>query len=421
MNLFETESLKGKTVPVTLEQIWKGWRKVKQAKGSCGVDGKTIPEVEQKLSNELYKLWNRMASGSYHPQPTQAVSIPKWDGSKRWLGIPTVLDRVAQQVVKDVLEPELEEVFHLDSYGYRPDKSAEKAVVRCNERCWKKAWVIDLDIKGFFDNLDHDLLLKALDRHTDQKWLKMYVTRWLKAPIQYPEDEHLITRSKGVPQGGVISPLLANLYLHYTFDIWMQINFPKVTFERYADDIVIHTETLAQAEKILELVKIRMQECSLELHPEKTKIVYCKHSYSKIRYPLVSFDFLGYTFQPRKVKCKDGSFRLGYGPAISLKAKKHIVRTLRKKSIHRWTSQEITDIACELSSKIQGWINYFGKYRKWAMHPVFRWLNDRLVKWLMNKYKRYRNKLKSARIRLKEIARLYPDLFVHWRYGFNPG
>lgn len=420
MNLFETENFNGKTVPVTREQLMKAWRKVKAAKGSGGVDGKTISKVEEQLGDELYKLWNRMASGSYHPQPVKAVSIPKWDGSERWLGVPTVIDRVAQQAIKDVLEPELEKVFHANSYGYRPNRNTHQAIAKCSKECWEKAWVIDLDIKGFFDNIDHELLIKALERHTDQKWLIMYVKRWLKAPVKHPDREALVQSEKGTPQGGVISPLLANLFLHYAFDKWMEKRFPKVTFERYADDIIIHCVSKVEAEKVLEMVKVRMRECRLEVHPLKSKVVYCKQHNRQEKYTVVTFDFLGFTFQPRKVK-QGESYRLGYGPAISKRAKKHIVRTYKRLKIHKWTTKEVEYIAMELAPKLQGWINYFGKYRKWSMYPVFRSLNDRLVKWLMNKYKRYRNRIKLARNKLKQMALDYPNLFVHWKYGFYPG
>ena len=421
MNLFKTENLEGKSIPISGTQVRDAWRKVKAAKGSGGIDGKTLSMVETNLDGELYKLWNRMASGSYHSQPVKAVSIPKKDGSKRWLGIPTVCDRVAQQVVKNVLECKLERVFHEDSYGYRPNKSAHQAVEKCRQRCLERAWVIDLDIKGFFDNLDHSLLFKALDRHTDQKWLLCYVDRWLKAPVQYPKESRPRQLEKGTPQGGVISPLLANLFLHYTFDKWIEKRFPDVTFERYADDIVIHCRSHEQAVEVLEEVKIRLQACKLEAHPDKTKIVYCRQKSRQFKYPVVAFDFLGHSFKPRKVKTKNGSICLGYGPAISTKAKKHITQTFWKLKVHRATNKDLDQLAQQLAPKIRGWINYFGKFRKWAMYPVFRSLNDRLVKWLMNKYKRYRRKVKQARQRLKELALDYPNLFVHWRYGFIPG
>ncbi len=421
MNLFETEYLQGKTVPITQEQLRVAWRQVKAAKGSGGVDGKTIFKVEEQLSDELYKLWNRMASGSYHPKPIKAVSIPKWDGSNRWLGVPTVTDRIAQQVIKDMLEPDLEKVYHPDSYGYRPNKSTHQAITKCSKRCWERAWAIDLDIKGFFDNLDHDLLIKALERHTDHKWLIMYVKRWLKSPVKFPERQKLVERSKGTPQGGVISPLLANLFLHYAFDMWICKQFSEVPFERYADDIIIHCVSKAQAETILKAVKTRMEACKLQVHQHKTKVVYCKQGYRKVKHSEITFDFLGFTFQPRKIKQHNGSYRLGFGPAISMRAKKHIVQTFKSLKPHRWANKDVEQIATEMAPKIQGWINYFGKYRKWAMYPVFRSLNDRLVKWLMNKYKRYRRKVGKARSKLKQLAIEYPNLFVHWRYGFLPG
>lgn len=421
MNLFEARELQGKTVLLTTQQLQSAWLKVKSAKGSGGVDGKSIAKVEEKLSGELYCLWNRMSSGSYQPKAVKAVSIPKRDGSERWLGIPTVIDRVAQQVIKDVLEPELEREFHPHSYGYRPNKNTHQAIKRCSEQCWKKGWVIDLDIKGFFDNLDHDLLLKALKRHTKESWVIMYVERWLKAPVLYPKTGALDKRTKGTPQGGVISPLLANLYLHYCFDKWMQIHHPSITFERYADDVVVHCNSRKEAELLLSKIDKRMNACKLTLHPEKTKVVYCKQNNRMANYKQITFDFLGFRFQPRRIKDRNGLYKLSYGPAISNKAKKHIVRTINDLRFHRWTSTDIEEIAMRLRSKLLGWITYFGKYRKWSMYVVFRSLNDRLVKWLMNRYKKYRGKVKEARLKMKQIAQQYPNLFVHWKYGFIPG
>lgn len=421
MQLFKTCDQKGKGIPITPQQVMAAWQKVKAAKGSAGVDGKSISNVAANLPKELYKLWNRMASGSYHPRPVKAVAIPKGDGTPRWLGIPTVLDRVAQQVVKDVLEPKLEEVFHPDSYGYRPKKSAHQAVKRCSQRCIERPWVIDLDIKGFFDNLPHELLLKALKRHTEQKWISMYVKRWLKAPVKRPGEKGVQPRDRGTPQGGVISPLLANLFLHYAFDKWVERYFPQVSFERYADDIIIHCESYQQATLVMKAVKERMKNCQLEIHPEKSKVVYCKQQNRKLKYPTVKFDFLGYGFHPRKVRTRLGSDRLGYGAAISDKAKKHIVRTFKRMKVHRATAETLAHIAQVLASKLRGWINYFGKYRKWELHRVFRSLNDRLVKWLMNKYKRYKGKIAMARKRMRQLSKDYPNLFVHWKYGFIPG
>lgn len=409
----------GKTVPVTPRQILNAWQKVKASGGSGGVDGKSLSKVEQNLQKELYVLWNRMSSGSYFPKPVKAIDIPKWDGSKRQLGIPTIIDRVAQQVVKDVLESKLEKVFHKDSFGYRPNRGAHQAVEKCRLRCIQRAWVIDLDIKGFFDTIDHNLLQKALTKHTDQKWILMYVKRWLKSPMINARHE-VQQRKVGTPQGGVISPVLANLFLHYAFDMWIEKYLPEVVFERYADDIVIHCKSFTQAKHTLQLVTKRMEQCKLKVHPGKTKIVYCKTHYRQLKYPVNSFEFLGFGFKPRKTKTKTGKVMLSFGPAIGKKASKHINSTFKKLKVHRATGNDLGHIAQQLAHKLRGWINYFGKYRIWSMDPVFKSLNQRLVKWLMNKFKRYRNKINLARKRLIVIAEEYPNLFVHWQYGFKP-
>ena len=166
------------------------------------------------------------------------------------LGVPTVADRIAQTVVRSYLEPEVEPMFHPDSYGYRPGRSALDAVATCRERCWKRDWVIDLDIRAFFDTIPHSLMLKAVSRHTDLRWVLLYIERWLEAPLQR-EDGTLVQRDRGTPQGSAISPLLANLFLHYAFDTWLTKEFPFVSFERYADDAVVHCKTKAQARYVL--------------------------------------------------------------------------------------------------------------------------------------------------------------------------
>jgi len=420
MELFETKQTKGRTVPITQSQVLAAWRKVRASGGSGGVDGKSLPEVESDLRNELYRLWNRMTSGSYFPKAVKATFIPKDGGGQRCLGIPTVLDRVAQQVVKDLLEPGMEMIFHPDSYGYRPEKSAHQAVAQCNQRCKDRAWVIDLDIKGFFDNIDHDLLLKALQKHTDAQWVLLYVERWLKAPMQLP-DGSLQERTQGTPQGGVISPLLANLFLHYSLDKWMGIQMPEILFERYADDMVIHCRSEQEASSVLKAIKDRLESCKLELHEQKTKIVYCKRHNRTQQHPNVRFDFLGFEFKPRKIQMWKGRFGLGYGPAISTKSQKKMAQYFRKMKLHRAVNVELTKLARDLAPRLRGWINYFGEFRRWSMHRVFRVLNDRLVSWVRNKYKRLRDSIVQARKMLKEIARNYPNLFIHWQYGFLPG
>ena len=204
-----------------------------------------------------------------------AVLIPKKTGGTRTLGIPTVSDRIAQMVVKLSLEPEVEPYFLDDSYGYRPNKSALDAIGVTRKRCWQYDWLLEFDIKGLFDNIPHDLLLKAVEKHTQEKWIILYIKRWLIAPIVMP-DGSTIQRNKGTPQGGVISPVLSNLFLHYVFDKWMQHNHPETPWCRYADDGLVHCKTEEQALAMLNQLAQRFNQCGLELHPDKTKVVYCK-------------------------------------------------------------------------------------------------------------------------------------------------
>jgi len=394
------------------------WERVKANKGAYGVDEESIEDFESNLKGNLYKLWNRMSSGTYFPPPVRAVEIPKSDGNKRLLGIPTVSDRVAQAVVKSYLEAIVEPKFHEDSYGYRPGKSALDAVGVARKRCWRQDWCIDLDIKGFFDNLDHMLMMKAITFHTDEKWIHLYAERWLKAPLQR-EDGELIKREKGTPQGGVVSPLLANIFMHHAFDDWMKRRFPDVKFERFADDILAHCSSLKQAEKVLGEIRIRLKECGLELHPEKTKMVYCKDSDRKGSYEHESFDFLGYTFRPRLSKNKMGKSFVNFTPAVSQRAANRIRKEIRSWKIHLRSDKNIDDLARMFNAFVQGWVNYYGRYYKSAMYPFLRNIERYLIRWVMRKYKRFQGHKQRAKKWLGRVRKREPGLFVHWRLGLG--
>ena len=404
---------KAKPFNISKHLIWDAYRKVKANRGAAGVDGQTIDQFEEDLKDNLYKLWNRMSSGSYFPPPVRRVDIPKENGGKRPLGIPTVADRIAQMVVKQYLEPKLEPYFHPDSYGYRPEKSAIGAIRVTRQRCWRYSWVLDLDIKGFFDNIDHKLLMRAVRKHTDCRWVLLYIERWLKAPAQ-DENGAIVTRTKGTPQGGVISPLLANLFLHYAFDKWMERDQPTIPFERYADDIICHCVSKAQAEWLQGAVEKRLAECGLELHPQKTKIVHCKNDREPDSYHEGNFDFLGFTFRSRQARSKRGKFFTGFLPAVSNKAAKKIRQTVRSWKLHRLTDKSIEDFAHIFNPIIRGWINYYGSYYKSALYPIFQHLENILARWAVRKYKRLRNCGQRARHWLRTIAKRQPGLLAHW-------
>lgn len=420
MELFETTLYKGKTQPVKYEQVQLAYEKVKSNGGKGGVDGVELSDYEKQRVANLYKLWNRMASGSYHPQAVRSVEIPKSDGSKRMLGIPTIEDRVAQQVVKDVLEGRMEDIFHEDSYGYRPQKSAHEAIGRCRERCFKQPYVIDLDIKGFFDNINHDYMMQVMHYYVKEKWILLYVERWLKTPVKMVGGE-LLERSQGTPQGGVISPLLANMFLHVVFDGWMSKNYPATKWERYADDIIIHSDSETEAQKVLKAIQTRLESVGLTTHPEKTKIVYCKTGRRKESYPTISFDFLGYCFKPRQCTDKRGNLFLSFTPSISGKSKKDIRDEVRKYSIHRLTHIELPQIAQLFEAKIRGWIYYYGKFTPSGIGNLLQyWFNEKLGNWVKNKYKNCRKSINKGMMKLKEIYKDFPNLFIHWRYGYRP-
>jgi RNA-directed DNA polymerase len=408
-----------KSLPVSKRMVYNSYLKVVDKDGGAGMDKQSIEMFNENLTGNLYKIWNRMTSGSYFPPPVRTVFIPKKQGGLRPLGIPTVSDRIAQGVVKDYLEPSVDAVFHNSSFGYRPGRSAHDALVQCQTNCIRKAWVLDVDIKGFFDNISHSIMLGLLGQHTQEKWVLMYVERWLKAGVEQ-EDGSITTRTKGTPQGGVVSPLLANIYLHHAFDKWMDETHRQCPFERYADDIVIHCSSKEEAEQMLEELKVRMEAFELTLHPEKTKIVYCKNYRRLENHEEESFTFLSYSFQPRRKRDNYGRGNKTYivfGAAISSKAKTGIREAIRAILIPRWTDQTIEGFAKILNPKIRGWVNYYTRFYRQEMLRVFCYLNERIRKWLKNKYKLTNNKQTVAKYKAIQVEQ--PVLFYHWQLGIK--
>jgi len=408
-----------KSIPVTKQMVWQAYKKVKRNNGSAGIDRVNLEAFGQNLDKNLYKLWNRLASGSYFPPAVKEVTIPKRDGRQRKLGIPTVGDRIAQQVIKDYFEPRLEAEFHEGSYGYRPNKSAHQAIAAVQSNVRKYGWVIDMDIRGFFDEMDHELLMKALRRHVEEKWVLMYIKRWLEAPIVKPTGETVFKQGKGTPQGGVISPLLANLYLHYTMDKWLDMYYPQNPFVRYADDIIVHCTGQREAEKLLDQIKGRLKKCSLELQEQKSKIVYCQDYRRKPQRTCKKFEFLGFSFRPESLPSRKGGMFLGYTCTISTASQKRINEEIKRTRFHRRSEAEITDLAKQFNPKIRGWVNYYGKYGKWGLEKVFRVFHERLVKWVLNKYKGFKMQIHRAYKYLHEQRRMNPSLFYHWENGYS--
>lgn len=410
-----------KSLPVTKQMVYESYLQVVQKDGSAGIDKQSIEMFNANMSDNLYKLWNRMASGTYFPPPVRTVFIPKKQGGLRPLGIPTVGDRIAQGVVKNYLEPMFEIIFHNSSFGYRPGRSAHDALAQCRNNCIAYAWVIDVDIKGFFDNISHEILMKLLSTHNCDKWAMMYIERWLKAGVEQA-DGSIISREKGTPQGGVISPLLANVYLHHAFDKWMQENFPANPFERYADDIVIHCTSKQEALLLHAEIEKRLQAFVLTLHPDKTKIVYCKNYLRKENHEHESFTFLSYTFKPRSKADNFGrnskTFTV-FAPAISANAKTSIREAIRTVMPRRWSVQTIEWFAAKLNPKIRGWINYYTRFYRHEALEVFRYLNDRILKWMKNKYKT--NSRRRLMHKYNLILIQQPTLFYHWTLGVKTG
>lgn len=409
---------KTKSFSISKKSVMASWERAKGNKGSGGIDEESIEDFESNLKNNLYKIWNRMSSGTYFPPPVMAVEIPKAGGKTRLLGVPTISDRVAQGVAKHFLEPIVEPKFHEDSYGYRPKKSALDAVGIARKRCWQYSWCIDLDIKAFFDTLSHELVMKAVRFHTDEKWIHLYVERWLKAPIQ-DRNGKLTERKLGVSQGGSISPLVSNIFMHHVFDDWMKRHFSTVSFERYVDDIVVHCSTLKQAEMILGKIRNRLKECGLALNLEKTKIVYCKKDRRNLVYEHTSFDFLGYTFRPRLSKTKCGEYFVSFTPAISNKAAKRIRQEIRSWRLHRQTNKNIEDLAKVYNAKVRGWFNYYGRFNKSSIYPTLRNIERYLIRWVMKKYKRYKGTKRRAKHWLGRVRKREPIMFTHWKLGLG--
>lgn len=411
---------KTKSFAVSKRMVYNSYLKVVSKDGGAGIDRESIEMFNAKMSRNLYKIYNRMASGSYLPPPVRTVFIPKKQGGVRPLGIPTVADRIAQGVVKDYLEPEMDRMFHNNSFGYRPGRSAHDALGQCHSNCLDYAWVIDVDIKGFFDNISHEKLMELLKLHTQEKWILLYVERWLKAGVEQ-EDGSILERTKGTPQGGVISPLLANLYLHHAFDKWMDQSKADNPFERYADDIVIHCSSKEQAEKLLAALENQMSNYSLTLHPQKTKVVYCKNYFRNEDHDQNSFTFLSYTFRPRAAmdKFKRNKLIVLFNGAISNMAKKSIRQAIRKILNPRWINVSLEMFANRLNPKIRGWINYYGKYFKWRMIKVFSYLDGLMRSWIAKKYK-ITSKAKTMQhyCRIREEN---PTLFYHWQFGMKQG
>lgn len=409
-----------KSIPVSKQQVWDAYKKVRTNHGSAGIDGISMEVYDAERSKHLYKLWNRMSSGSYFPPAVKEVEIPKKDGKIRKLGIPTISDRVAQMIVKDYLEARFEKIFSPHSYGYRPDKNAHQALESVRTNCRNADWVIDLDIKGYFDNISHNKLMLALKKHVPEKWCLMYIDRWLTAPVQTKSGQLIYKQGKGTPQGGVISPLLANLFLHYAMDKWLEQTHPTVKYVRYADDAILHCKSKHQADYVLKNLTRRMDNCELELHPEKTKIVYCKDYRRQEHHQQVKFDFLGYSFQPRSTMSKQtGKLFVGFDCAISIESKKRIAKKMRELDIPHLTFRSIVGVAAHLEPYIRGWINYYGRFRSSALNPVFQLLRQKLVWWARKRYKRYKTNLNKAYRWLERIRAQFPGLFYHWQLGFS--
>jgi RNA-directed DNA polymerase len=406
-----------KSFAISKRMVYEAWKRVKANRGAAGIDAQSLAEFEENLANNLYALWNRLASGSYFPPPVKEVSIPKRNAGVRILGVPTVGDRVAQTVITRYLEPILDPLFDEDSYGYRPGRSAIDAVRVTRERCWRFDWVLEFDVKGAFDGLDHGLIMKALRKHTDCKWALLYVERWLKAPSMSEAGE-LRRRDRGTPQGGCVSPLIMNLFMHYAFDRWIRREVPHCRFARYADDAVVHCQTERMAHWVKQRLAERFAACGLELHPDKTRIVYCRDSKRQAEYPVTQFTFLGFTFRPRSAKSRAGKLFTSFQPGVSREALKRMRQHIRSWHLPRQSPGTLAEFSAKYGATLRGWWNYYGSFYPSAVWPVFRHFDLALAYWARRKYKRLAGRQRESRHWLAQVARRAPRLFVHWRLWF---
>ena len=407
-----------KPYSIAKSAVWEAYKRVKTNRGSAGIDDETIAMFEQSLSKNLYKLWNRMSSGSYFPPPVKQVEIPKAKGGFRKLGIPTVSDRIAQTVVKLLIEPTLDPIFHPDSYGYRPGRSAKQAIAITKKRCWQYNWVVEFDIKAAFDQIDHGLLMKAVRSHIKEDWVLLYIERWLTAPFETAEGEHLL-RERGTPQGGVVSPILMNLFMHYAFDCWMQRTYPQCSFARYADDAIVHCRSQKQAEEVMQEIALRLKECGLLMHPDKSKIVYCKDSNRTEPYPNEQFTFLGFTFRPRKAQNKKLQAFTSFLPGVSDDALKRMRQMVRGWRIYRQTPATLAELAQQYNPMIRGWWNYYGAFYQTAMYKLFQYIDRKLKLWARRKYKTLSQHERRSAEWLRKMKNDSPHMFVHWRVAGN--
>lgn len=396
--------------------VWDAYQQVKANRGAAGIDEESIAMYEQNLSKNLYKLWNRMSSGSYMPPPVKQVEIPKKSGGFRQLGIPTVSDRIAQTVAKLLIEPVLDPIFHPDSYGYRPGRSAKQAVAVTRTRCWRYDWVVEFDIKAAFDQIDHGLLMKAVRKHVNENWILLYLERWLVAPFEL-EDGTSLARTRGTPQGGVVSPILMNLFMHYAFDRWMNRNYPQCPFARYADDAVVHCGSLRQAQEVMQMIASRLKECGLTMHPEKSKIVYCKDSDRRKTYPQVEFTFLGFTFRPRRAQDKRGRVFTSFLPAVSKDALKRMRQKVGGWKFQRQTSAKLDDLARQCNPVLRGWWAYYGSFYRKAMDRLVHIIDQKLELWARRKYKPLAGRYRQSADWLSKMRQVFPQMFIHWRYA----